>query len=99
MADVPLAYVEDLPEDRGINVKIGDKSVALFRVGRRVYAIDNMCPHAGSFLHTGYLEKRIVRCPMHGWDFDVKSGESPTFEGVCVRTYPVRVKKGAIYSA
>ncbi len=93
----PLALVADLPTDRGICVDVDGQRVGLFKVGRRVYAIESMCPHAGAFLHTGYLEGRVIRCPMHGWDFDVKTGKSPTVDGAEVKTFNVKVKKGAVY--
>jgi nitrite reductase (NADH) small subunit len=44
----------------------------------------------------GY-EDRVLRCPWHGWEFDLETGESlfdP--ERWRVRVYPVRVEDGEI---
>jgi 3-phenylpropionate/trans-cinnamate dioxygenase ferredoxin subunit len=94
-----IALVSDIPGDRGLGVKVDGKNLALFKVGRRVYAVENSCPHAGAFLDQSYKEGRVIRCPMHGWDFDLKTGESPTFVGICVQTFPVRVRRGKVYLA
>ena len=44
----------------------------------QVYAFSNTCPHAGGPLSESSLEvgedNVIVRCPYHGWDFDLKDG-------------------------
>ncbi|XP_047494043.1 Rieske domain-containing protein-like [Penaeus chinensis] len=64
----------------GSLVKVNEQDVALFRYGDVVYAISEHCPHAGGPLHIGDIEdvpgkSLCVRCPYHGWKFDLKTGE------------------------
>ena len=92
MAKKALAEFDDLPDDRGIRVVIKGKKAALFKVGDQAYAIDALCPHSGAYLDQGYLEDGVIMCPLHAWDFDVRTGESPTFDGLCTKTFPVHVK-------
>lgn len=91
-----LAAVSDIPADRGLRVKHGDTYIALFKVDGKVYAINAICPHAGAFLDMGWIQDHCVICPLHAWDFDVRSGESPTY-AVNVDTYPVEVRDGDVY--
>jgi nitrite reductase/ring-hydroxylating ferredoxin subunit len=49
-------------------------SIALFRVGDRLCAIRDECPHAGASLADGVLDGTIITCPRHGSQFDVLTG-------------------------
>jgi nitrite reductase (NADH) small subunit len=58
----------------------------------RYFAVRNTCPHHGASLARGYLfgtnlpsgvgeyrygrHQEIVRCPWHGWEFDLHDGRS-----------------------
>jgi nitrite reductase/ring-hydroxylating ferredoxin subunit len=73
-------------------VEIDGRSIGLFNVGGRYYALRNTCPHAGARLCEGTLtglvtsaapgeytyerEGEILRCPWHGWEFDLTTGRS-----------------------
>ena len=49
-------------------------SIAVIRVGGRLHAIRDECPHAGASLSDGTLEGSIITCPRHGSQFDVTTG-------------------------
>lgn len=49
-------------------------SIAVFRVGDRLYAIRDECPHAGASLADGQLEGTVITCARHGSQFDVTTG-------------------------
>jgi nitrite reductase (NADH) small subunit len=79
-----------------------------------VHAIRNRCPHQGAPICGGmvtgtYLPSRpgelryglageVIRCPWHGWEFDVRSGD-PLF-GITSKklvSYPVEVRGGDVF--
>ena len=93
---IELAKVDDVPEGRALRVKVEDKHIALFKIEGNIYAINAVCPHAGAFLDMGYLEDFTIICPLHGWDFDVRNGASPSY-GVKTKCYEVEVKDGIVY--
>lgn len=102
MADarfVRVATLADLPLGASQAVRVGDVSIALFNVNGSVYAVDSVCPHAGGPLARGALggsDGAVVTCPLHGWRFDVRTGQSPHLRGEHLRTFPVRVIDGAV---
>ena len=49
-------------------------SIAIIRVGDRLHAIRDECPHARASLADGTLEGQIITCPRHGSQFDVTTG-------------------------
>ena len=50
-----VCKVADLPNGEGKTVEVGGKLVAVFRVGDRYHAIDDVCPHMGASLSGGYV--------------------------------------------
>jgi len=58
-------------------VEVGTTEIALFLVDGRVYAVNNRCPHRGGPLIRGFVEAGpAIRCPMHGWRYDLATGAS-----------------------
>lgn len=49
-------------------------SIVVFRVGERLCAVRDECPHAGASLADGVLEGTVITCPRHGSQFDVTTG-------------------------
>ncbi len=95
------------PGDRRI-IRVGKKSIGVFNIHGKYYALLNVCPHQFAPLCQGTLggycppsdvgefrlerEGEIIRCPWHGWEFDVKTGRS-IFNPHQVKTarYPIHV--------
>jgi nitrite reductase (NADH) small subunit len=82
----------DLAEGEGRTVEVQGKLIAVFRDGGRFYAIDDTCPHMGSSLSGGYLEKGIVTCPWHAWRFRLTDGAWADNPRLKIGCYPVRVE-------
>jgi nitrite reductase/ring-hydroxylating ferredoxin subunit len=73
---VRVANKEDVPDDHGLCVTVDGRQIALFNVDGEIHAIGNVCPHQGSPLADGFLEDGLVECPLHGWLFDVRTGNA-----------------------
>jgi nitrite reductase (NADH) small subunit/3-phenylpropionate/trans-cinnamate dioxygenase ferredoxin subunit len=72
---VHVGKVADFREGRGTAVRIGDRRVAIFKVGGRLHAIQDHCPHMGASLADGKLDCGWVVCHWHGWKFELTSGQ------------------------
>ncbi|HEY3330075.1 MAG TPA: Rieske (2Fe-2S) protein [Capsulimonadaceae bacterium] len=89
-------------------------TVGLFRVDGTYYAVKNVCPHNGAPLCRGSIHAthepgetrelnpgfagRILRCPWHGWEFDIVTGKALYDATSRVATYPVDVDdKGQVF--
>lgn len=74
-------------------VILDDKEVVVFEVDGYLYGIANRCPHRAGPLSRGRLENidgtLAVRCPMHGWLFDLKTGQCLNQPAVSVETFPM----------
>jgi len=49
--------------------------LAVYHIGSKVYAVQDVCPHAGGRLSEGTLEGPVITCPLHGSQFNVCTGE------------------------
>ena len=69
-----VAHVGDIPEGAGRAFCVGGKMVAVFLNDGEYSAINDLCPHMGASLASGYVEDGGVTCPWHAWRFCVKTG-------------------------
>jgi nitrite reductase (NADH) small subunit len=104
-----LFPVADLACGEMRRVRLGDSlAVVVIRTqAGRLYALRDVCPHAGALLSRGALEAKItsnavgeyeigdqaiVRCPWHRFEFDAETGVCLADPRRRVRTYPVSVE-------
>src|SRR6516164_7375367 len=91
-----VCKVGDVPEGEGKTVSLGDKLIAVFRVGGEFRAIDDVCPHMGASLSDGYVENGIVTCPWHAWRFRLADGAWADNPRIKIGCYPVRVENDEV---
>jgi nitrite reductase/ring-hydroxylating ferredoxin subunit len=48
MAEYVVGKLNEIPEGKAIAVEAGRRTIAVFRVGGKLYAIANRCPHKGA---------------------------------------------------
>ena len=71
------------------------REVALYNIDGEFFASENSCPHQGAPLAEGNLCGHVVECGLHGWQFDMRTGECLTVPERIV-TYEVLVEDGLI---
>ena len=91
-ADVPA-------EGRVRSVVVDGRSIAMSRCGGRLGALENRCPHQGGPLGEGSIEKGLLRCPWHGYDYDPLTGLPPEGFADAVPGYPVEERPDGVYVA
>ncbi len=108
-----VATVDEIPPGTRKIVEVAGRSIGVFNIGGEFFALRNSCPHQGGPLCTGRVsgfilserpgeyeysrQGEILRCPWHGWEFDVRTGQS-WFDPakVRVRRYQVTVEPDAV---
>lgn len=112
MAVHPVALASELPPGSRKIVEVGGRSIGVFNIDGRFYALRNSCPHQGAQLCLGSIggtaepsapgeyvwgrEGEILRCPWHGWEFDITTGRSVfNPHKTRVRSYEVTVSTDA----
>lgn len=101
--DKPAEWTDALEESRlddGIPTAAvaGSAPVMLYRRGSQIYAISDVCPHAGGPLHEGEVGADLcVTCPWHGSRFRLGDGRPVRGPASAPATgYEVRVEHGMV---
>lgn len=106
-----VATAHEIPEGGRKLVMVRGRPIAIFNLKGEYYGMLNRCPHQGGPMCEGlitglreakkpgeYIYSRageILRCPWHGWEFDIRTGQSYIDPGkTFVRTYPVEAMAG-----
>ena len=90
---VEVGKLSDFPPGSAVPRSIGARRIVIYRQGDEFFALKNICPHEGDFLHRLPASRGEAVCVGHGWRFDLRTGR-------CVRgdlnsrvaVYPVRIE-------
>ena len=90
MARHVIAPVSELPPGTRKCLTVAERPIVVFNVKGEFFGLMNRCPHMGAALGDGRLIGlaqskmpgeieytklgEIVRCPWHGWEFDIRTG-------------------------
>ena len=93
-------------------VRVAGREIGIFNLNGEYFALSNRCPHAGGPLCSGKIvglvqsdgpgnyrlsrRQEFLRCPWHGWEFDIRTGQSYCDpKRFRARAYPVNVEPGS----
>jgi 3-phenylpropionate/trans-cinnamate dioxygenase ferredoxin subunit len=97
-----VEYVDISPEDQlsdgeRLFVELGGKSIVLFKLAGKIFAIGDVCSHDNGPVGDGEIEENEIICPRHGGRFDIQTGKATSLPAlVDIPAYPVRVVEGMI---
>ncbi len=73
-----VARLGEVPESGLLAVEVDGRQVVLARVDGEIHALDGVCTHAEALLAEGSLYEECLMCPVHGGEFDARTGEAMT---------------------
>ena len=74
----------------------GGERIAVFRDGKMIGALTNLCAHQNGPIGEGRIIDGLVTCPWHGYQYQLKNGCAPPPFTEKLATYRVRFKNGMI---
>jgi nitrite reductase/ring-hydroxylating ferredoxin subunit len=106
-----VATARELPPGSRKLVDIDGRAIVIFNIRGEFFALSNRCPHQGGNLCEGKLiglvesdepgvyrysrEGEILRCPWHGWEFDVRTGKSRCDPArIRTKAYDAKIERG-----
>jgi nitrite reductase/ring-hydroxylating ferredoxin subunit len=98
VAEHRVASLTEVPAGRPLAVEVEGTRLVLARVGEGVFACGDICAHRGGHLSEGRLTGARLACPLHGWMYDVRTGQCvfPP-RGGHVPAYPVRIQGDDVF--
>ena len=113
MAGHVVASVDEIPPGTRKLVDVNGRAIVVFNLSGDFFALNNRCPHRGGSLcdgiQTGLVESKVpgeycysrpgemVKCPWHGWEFDIETGLHPGDPHMKLKKVPVEVRDGEIW--
>jgi nitrite reductase/ring-hydroxylating ferredoxin subunit/DMSO/TMAO reductase YedYZ heme-binding membrane subunit len=89
---IDACSVHELVDRRAITVCMpGRERIAVFRYGRRISAVTNICAHQRGPLGEGKIVDGCITCPWHGWEYRPEDGRSPPPFQERIATFRVRI--------
>jgi len=107
-----IGSLDELERAGRLVARVGGREVGVVRDpdGGRLVGVRNRCPHHGAPLCLGRIRVRasgtpgryalegrsVLRCPWHGWEFDLDTGVCRDEPSLRAAVYPVRVEDGRV---
>ena len=93
-----VKVLESVPKEATmVEVNTQDKDLFVTLVDGKLYCAENRCPHEDIKLTLGCLKGNRVKCSLHGYSFDLSTGDSSEQDVDNMRTYPVKKENNEIY--
>jgi len=95
---IQAVKADDLPPGAMTCVDVGGQRVLVANVDGVFYATDDTCTHEDASLSSGSLKGELVKCPLHGSRFSLRTGEpmeDPAEDPL--RCYAVTVDDGVVF--
>jgi 3-phenylpropionate/trans-cinnamate dioxygenase ferredoxin subunit len=106
-----IGRTADIPPGSHKIVEVSGRQVGVFNVNDEFFALLNRCPHGGAELCRGSVvglvqpkgvgeyaiarKGEFIRCPFHGWEFEIKTGQSYCApDRLKIRKFDVAVQRG-----
>lgn len=93
-----VANAEAIEPGQALRVEFDEEPIAIWNVDGEYYATSDTCTHEEASLSEGDLWGEVVECPLHGAQFDVRTGEVLSLPAMYpLHTYPVKVEDDGLY--
>ena len=92
-----VAETGEIPSGKRKRVEINGQRITIFNIENTYYAINDSCPHKKTApLIRGKLDGLGIKCPNHGYRFDLKTGECNIDSVFNTKIYAVKVEGNSI---
>ena len=89
---VEIAPMAELPEGERLFIEAAGRSIVIFNLAGKFFAIGDVCSHDSGPVGDGDIEQNEIICPRHGARFDIRTGKATSLPAVVdIPSYPVRV--------
>ncbi len=100
-----IASCRELQQNKLLGRELLGERIVLWSDGSEIHAMADRCPHRGTRLSLGHVNKGLLVCPYHGWQFDHAGGcafqpAQPAIRpsaGTAIIKYPLVERYGLIW--
>jgi len=108
-----IGPVDDLQVGESLLVEVNGIEIAIYHTENGFFAMSNYCVHQGGPMCEGPVTgtvsqnadgeltydstQKVVKCPWHGWEFELETGEHLSRPQYSQPTYDVETRDGELY--
>lgn len=97
MLKIRVCPLAELKPGTSVEKRILARRLAVFNDGGELLAIEADCKHMKASLAAGNVKDGIVTCRWHGWQYDLRSGQCLTVEGMKLKRYEIEIAAGDVF--
>ncbi|NPV77184.1 MAG: Rieske 2Fe-2S domain-containing protein [Anaerolineae bacterium] len=95
--EIQVASIEEIPNGKRKIIQVDNLSIGVFHHNEEWFAVRNHCVHRGGPVATGPLKSDTLICPLHGYQYNLKTGQLLVDPTSKLETYKVTVKDQKVY--
>lgn len=97
MEYVEITPLDQLPPGERLFAEVGGKSIVIFNLAGKLFAIGDVCSHDNGPVGDGDIEENEIICPRHGARFDIRTGKATSLPAIVdIPAFPLRVENSMI---
>lgn len=77
--------------------KAGSHTICIINYNDELSAVSARCPHAGGDLSHGWCKDGKIVCPLHRYQYDLKTGKGDPGQNDYIDSYPVEIRDDGVY--
>ena len=70
-----VGSADEVTEDTPLPVIVQGRSIGVYQLAGKYYALEDSCPHADALLSQGFVMDEEIECPLHGARFHIPTGK------------------------
>jgi nitrite reductase/ring-hydroxylating ferredoxin subunit len=75
MGKQKICNIAEFPATGRYVLKMERTDIVIFRIDGEFFAINRKCTHMGGNLANGVLDGKTIKCPLHGAQYNLETGE------------------------
>ena len=93
-----VADIDDIPPGERKRIEVNGELITIFNMEGELFAIYDRCPHKKTApLVRGTLNGQGIKCPNHGYRFDLKTGKCDRSAEWDTKVYQVKTDNRKIW--
>lgn len=103
MVKIKACLASELSSGTMRSINLQGRTVLIVNVNGHIYAVDGICANDGGNLADGAIKGFIVKCPLDGSEFDLRTGKlvkeawGTSNKKQDLRSYVITLENGCIY--
>lgn len=93
-----LCEIDEIPDGGILALEVEGLKLIVCRTSDRVMGYRNSCTHLAMPLDTGEVEKGILTCPFHGFQYRLETGECLTAPEMPLQPHPVKRQGDRVFA-